>query len=68
MTIRHSCHEKERLAIVGRDLDLVEQVTGRLDLGRASLTGTGSEALMGLLFGLLFGVFFPGVAVLSVVA
>ena len=58
----------ERLAIVGRDLELVEQVTGRLDLGRAALTGAGSGALMGALFGLLFGLFFPGIAALSVVA
>ena len=50
----------ESLRIVGSDLQLVEQVTGRLTTGRAALAGAGSGALLGLLFGLLVGLFTPG--------
>jgi hypothetical protein len=45
----------ERTAIVGSDLRLVEQVTGRLTTGRAALSGAASGAVIGLLLGLLFG-------------
>ena len=38
----------EHTAIVGSDLRLVEQVTGRLTLGRASLAGAGAFVLSGL--------------------
>ena len=47
-----------RVAIVGRDLRVVEQVTGMLNAWRAALGGAGSGALLGLLFGFLFGVWF----------
>jgi hypothetical protein len=47
----------ERVAIVGHDLKLTEQVTGRLNLGGAALRGAGSGALTGLLIGWLFSVF-----------
>ena len=47
----------ERVAIVGRDLHTVEQVTGRLGYGRAALNGAAQGALLGLLFGWLFGLF-----------
>jgi hypothetical protein len=47
----------ERVAIVGRDLKLVEQVTGRMTYGRAALGGALSGAVIGLLIGWLFGVF-----------
>ena len=47
----------EHTAIVGSDLRLVEQVTGRLTLGRASLAGAGTGAWFGLFFGLLLGIF-----------
>jgi uncharacterized membrane protein len=47
----------ERTAIVGRDLKLVEQVTGRLTTGRAALNGALSGGLAGLLIGWLFGAF-----------
>src|SRR3954452_1212676 len=42
----------ERTAIIGRDLKLVEQVTGRLDNGRAALRGAVTGALVGWIFGL----------------
>jgi hypothetical protein len=60
----------ERLAIVGSDLQLVEQVTGRLDLGRAALAGASSGAFTGGVFGLIFSLFLTddaGVGVLAVV-
>jgi hypothetical protein len=47
----------EHTAIVGTDLRLVEQVTGRLTTGRAALAGAGSGAWFGLFIGLLFGLF-----------
>jgi hypothetical protein len=47
----------ERVAIVGRDLQTVEQVTGRMGYGRAALNGAAQGALLGLLFGWLFGLF-----------
>jgi hypothetical protein len=50
----------ERSAIVGSGLRSVEQVTGRMTAGRATLLGAGEGALMGSLFALLFGIFFSG--------
>jgi hypothetical protein len=47
----------QRVAIVGRDLQTVEQVTGRMGYGRAALNGAAQGALLGLLFGWLFGLF-----------
>lgn len=45
----------ERVAIIGQDLQLVEQVVGRLTYGRAALSGAASGALPGALIGWLFG-------------
>lgn len=45
----------EHTAIVGSELRLVEQVTGRVTTGRAALSGAASGAVIGLLIGLLFG-------------
>jgi hypothetical protein len=47
----------QRTAIIGRDVQLVEQVIGRVGLGSAMLRGAGSGALAGLLIGWLFGLF-----------
>jgi hypothetical protein len=47
----------ERVAIVARDLRLVEQVTGRIGYTEATLRGAASGALAGVLIGWLFGVF-----------
>jgi hypothetical protein len=47
----------EKVAIVGRDLELVEQVTGRMNWGWAALRGAGSGALVGALIGWIFGAF-----------
>jgi hypothetical protein len=47
----------ERVSIVGRDLNLVEQVVGRVTVLRATLNGAASGALAGLLIGWLFTVF-----------
>ncbi|OLZ65271.1 hypothetical protein AVW11_17295 [Streptomyces amritsarensis] len=49
----------ERVAIIGHDLRLVEQVTGRIDYGRAALHGAASGALPGVLIGWLFGPLVP---------
>jgi hypothetical protein len=47
----------ERVAIIGHDLQVVEQVTGRLNYGGAALTGAASGALPGALIGWFFGLF-----------
>jgi hypothetical protein len=47
----------ERTSIVGRDLRLVETVTGRLNWGRAALSGLATGAWFGLLVGLFIGIF-----------
>ncbi|GAA0477022.1 hypothetical protein Ade02nite_95490 [Paractinoplanes deccanensis] len=47
----------ERTAIIGTDLRLVENVLGRLTVGRAALAGAASGAWFGLFIGLLFGLF-----------
>ena len=46
----------ERTSIVGRDLRLVETVTGRLDHRRAALSGLAGGAWFGLLVGLFVGI------------
>jgi hypothetical protein len=46
--------------IIGRDLRLVERVTGRLTRVRAAATGAGTGAWFGLFIGLLVGLFTPG--------
>jgi hypothetical protein len=56
----------ERVAIVGTGLKSVEQVAGRLTVGRAALQGAAQGAMIGLLFGLLFGLFFEGPAFFGV--
>ncbi|WP_019585013.1 general stress protein [Deinococcus apachensis] len=45
----------ERMAIVGEGLRTIEQVTGRLDWGRAASIGFGQGLFIGLFIGLLFG-------------
>lgn len=47
------------LQLVGRGLHTLEQVTGRLDSGRAAGLGAASGAWFGLVFGLLLGLFTP---------
>jgi Heat induced stress protein YflT domain len=47
----------EHTAIVGTDLRLVENVLGRLTVGRAAVAGAGGGAWFGLFIGLLFGIF-----------
>jgi hypothetical protein len=50
----------ENAQIVGSDLRLVEQVTGRVTTGSATLAGAGSGAWFGLFIGLLVGLFTTG--------
>ncbi len=50
----------EHVAIVGKGLRSVEQVTSRMTGGRAALVGLGEGALIGSLLALLFGIFFTG--------
>jgi hypothetical protein len=52
----------ENAQIVGSNLRLVEQVTGRVTTGRAALAGAGSGAWFGLFIGLLVGLFTTGPA------
>jgi hypothetical protein len=47
----------ERVAIVGTGLRMVEQVTGRMTVIRAALSGAATGAWIGLLIGLLLGLF-----------
>lgn len=47
----------EKVAIVGRDLRLVEQVTGRMTYPKAALQGAAAGALPGALIGWIFGLF-----------
>lgn len=47
----------QRVAIVAEGLKFVEQVTGRLNYGRALLNGAVSGALTGAFIGFLFGLF-----------
>jgi len=48
----------EHVAIVGRDLRLVEQVVGRLSAAKAALSGGGSGFVLGAALGVLFGAWF----------
>jgi heat induced stress protein YflT len=50
----------ENVQIVGSNLHLVEQVTGRVTTGSATLAGAGSGAWFGLFIGLLVGLFSSG--------
>jgi hypothetical protein len=50
--------EVEDVSIVGSGLRYVEQVAGRMTTGRATLTGAGRGAWIGLFVGLLFTLFF----------
>lgn len=47
----------QRVAIIGHDLKLVEQVTGRATYATAALKGAASGALPGVLIGWIFGLF-----------
>ena len=49
--------EVDRLSIVGRDLQLVERVTGPMNYGVAALRGATSGGLVGALIGWIFGLF-----------
>lgn len=50
----------ENAQIVGSNLHLVEQVTGRVTTATAALAGAGSGAWFGLFIGLLVGLFSTG--------
>jgi hypothetical protein len=52
----------KNLRIVGTGIKSVEQVTGRLTIGRAALLGAGGGAWFGLLVGIIFGLFAVGSA------
>jgi hypothetical protein len=47
----------ERVAIIGQDLQLVEQVTGKVNYPRAAWQGAVSGAIPGALIGWIFGLF-----------
>lgn len=57
----------EHSAIVGRDLSLVEQVTGRMTKTRATAMGAAAGAWFGLFIGLFIGLFTIGPVWLSLV-
>jgi hypothetical protein len=58
----------QHVAIVGTGLRTVEQVAGRVTIGRAALAGAAQGALIGLLFALLCGIFFTGPDFLGLLA
>jgi hypothetical protein len=47
----------QRVAIIGQDLQMIEQVTGKLDYPRAAWRGAVSGAVPGALIGWIFGLF-----------
>jgi hypothetical protein len=49
----------ERVAIVAEDLKFVEQITGRLDSGRAALSGGVRGGAIGVMIGLVLGLISP---------
>jgi hypothetical protein len=53
--------------IVGRDVQLVERVTGRMTTARAAAAGAGTGAWFGLFIGVLIGLFTPGAAWLGLI-
>lgn len=57
----------ERIAIVAEGIRLVEQVTGRLNYGRALLAGALSGATTGVFVGLILSLFNPGLGIFSLV-
>jgi uncharacterized membrane protein len=57
----------EHTAIIGRDLSLVERVTGRMTKTRATAMGAVAGAWFGLFIGLFFGLFTIGPVWLSLV-
>jgi hypothetical protein len=57
----------EHTAIVGRDLSLVELVTGRMTKARATVMGAFGGAWFGLFIGLFVGIFTIGPVWLSLV-
>ncbi len=57
----------EHTAIVGTGLRLVENVLGRLTVGRATLGGAASGAWFGLFIGLLLGIFVANASWVGVV-
>jgi uncharacterized membrane protein len=50
----------QHTAIVGRDLSIVEQITGRMTKGRAAAMGAVTGAWFGLFIGLFIGLFTIG--------
>lgn len=50
----------ENVSIIGSELRMVEQITGRLTWARAAVAGAASGAWFGLFVGLLLGLFAPG--------
>ena len=46
-----------RVAIIGSDVRMVEQIVGRMNYGGAALRGAGSGVVTGLLIGWLFAIF-----------
>lgn len=57
----------EYATIVGRDLSIVERVTGRMTKARATLMGTATGAWFGLFIGLFVGLFTIGPVWISLV-
>lgn len=50
----------ENTSIIGSELRMVEQITGRLTWARSAMAGVASGAWFGLFVGLLLGLFAPG--------
>jgi hypothetical protein len=57
----------KNLRIVGTGIHSVEQVTGRLTIGKAALLGAASGAWFGLLVGIIMGLFVVGASWFTVI-
>jgi hypothetical protein len=57
----------EHTSIIGRDLSLIEQVTGRMTKARAAAMGAVAGAWFGLFIGLFVGIFTSGPVWLSLI-
>lgn len=61
-TISDQGFPAQRVAVIGQDVCLIEQIISRMDSGRATLHGAASGALPGALIGWLYGLVLGGPA------
>ncbi|MGO1542726.1 MAG: general stress protein [Gulosibacter sp.] len=67
MLVREEGMPLDAISIVGSDLKSVERVTGRMNFGRAALSGLMNGVMIGLFLSLMWLIFFPTTDFLSVI-